>query len=288
MPATQLIKTRIRSVKSTRQITKAMELVAASKLRRAQAIVAQTAAYAKAAQELLTFLRQSGETVHVPLYQKRTVKNRLYIIIASDRGLAGAFNSNILKTFTNAAKADQAAGIGVSVISIGRQAGQFVARLKGVEVVGSYTNFPEAPDANSLQPIIGTALELFISGEVDAAEVIFTEYVSTLVQKATSMHLLPAGFEDVEVSEEVKIADFEPSAEAVLQTVTIRMLESQLAQAIYASAASEHSMRMMAMRNATDNATGIVDDLTLEMNKARQAYITQELAEITGGAEAMK
>ncbi len=288
MPATQLIKTRIRSVKSTRQITKAMELVAASKLRRAQAVVARTADYARAAQELLTYLRQSGETIDVSLYQARPVKKRLYIVIASDRGLAGAYNSNVFKAFTRAAKADQAEGIDVSAITIGRQAGQFVARLKGVETVGSYTNFPDEPDANNLQPIIGTALEQFISGEVDAVEIIFTEYVSTLVQKAGGMHLLPAGFEDIEVSEDVKIADFEPSAEAVLQTVTIRMLESQLAQSIYSAAASEYSMRMMAMRNATDNASGIIDDLTLEMNKARQAYITQELAEITGGAEAMK
>ncbi|HEX6461941.1 MAG TPA: ATP synthase F1 subunit gamma [Candidatus Saccharimonadales bacterium] len=288
MPATQLIKTRIRSVKSTRQITKAMELVAASKLRRAQAAVARTADYARAARELLTFLRQSGETIDVALYQQRRVKKRLYIVVASDRGLAGAYNSNVFKAFARAAKADQAEGIDVAVISIGRQAGQFVARLKGVETVGSYTNFPDEPDASSLQPIIGTALEQFISGEVDAVEVIFTEYVSTLVQKAGGMHLLPAGFEDVEVSEDVKIADFEPSAEAVLQTVTIRMLESQLTQAIYSAAASEYSMRMMAMKNATDNASGIIEDLTLEMNKARQAYITQELAEITGGAEAMK
>lgn len=288
MPATQAIKTRIRSVKNTRQITKAMQLVAASKLRRAQAVVVRTREYAEMARELLTYLRQSGETSHAPLYEERPVKKRLYIVISSDRGLAGAFNNNVFKAYTKAVQADRVAGIATSVITIGRQAGHFVARLKDVEVIGSYANFPEEPDAHNLQPIIGTALEQFITKQIDAAEIIYTKYVSSLVQTATSLHVLPAGFDDIEVHGHIRIADFEPSAEAVLQTVTIRLLETQLAQAIYASAASEHSMRMLAMQNATENASGIIDDLTLEMNKARQAYITQELAEITGGAEALK
>lgn len=287
MPATKVIKNRITSVKNTRQITKAMELVAASKLRKAQEAAQRTALYAKAARELLTHLRSTGDADKAPLYQARVVKNRLYIIVSSDRGLAGAYNSNVLKQLMRAMSDDKKAGVTVKALTIGRQAARFIARLKGVESIGSYENFPDEPDVNYLQPVVKTSVTSFQNGIVDAVDVIFTEYVSSITQNAQRIQLLPAGFEDTEVPPEIAQADFEPSAETVLETVTLRLLESQLLQSVLASKASEYSMRMMAMHNATDNATDIMEDLTLEMNKARQAYITQELAEITGGAEAM-
>lgn len=289
MPATKTIKNRIGSVKNTRQITKAMELVAASKLRRAQEAAARTAVYAQAARELLTHLRHVASPDEAPLYQARdVVKKRLYIVVSSDRGLAGAYNSNIFKQFTSKLSDDKKAGIDISVITIGRQAGRFVARLKGIEAIGSYEDFPDEPDVSALQPIVNTAVTSFSDGSIDAVDIIYTEYVSSINQDARRLQLLPAGFEEVEVPDAISLADFEPSAAAVLETVTLRLLESQLLQSVLASRASEYSMRMVAMHNATDNASDLIDDLTLEMNKARQAYITQELAEITGGAEAMK
>lgn len=287
MPATGAIKSRIGSVKNTRQITKAMELVAASKLRKAQEAAQRTALYAKTAREILTHLRHTSETLRAPLYEDRQVKNRLYLVISSDRGLAGAYNSNIFKQFTQRLKEDRTAGVDARVLTVGRQAGRFAARLKDVSTIGSYEDMPDNPDATQLQALISSAVRAFTGGEVDAVELIYTEYVSSIAQETRSQQLLPAGFEDVEVPANISQAEFEPSPEAVLETVTMRLLESQLLQALLASKASEYSMRMMAMHSATDNASDIIEDLTLEMNKARQAYITQELAEITGGAEAL-
>ncbi len=288
MPATQAIKSRIGSVKNTRQITKAMELVAASKLRRAQEAVRHTSEYATAARELLTYLRSLPETDDAALYQKRDViKTKLYIVVSGDRGLAGAYNSNVMKQLIAKLRDDKAAGIAAQIITVGRLAGRFVARLQDVTTVGAYENLPDKPHNEQLQPIISTAVDAFLKGDIDAAEIIYTEYVSSVVQTAQSVPFLPAGFELAEGDTAVRQATFEPSVSAVLETVTMRLLESQLLQTLLAARASEYSMRMMAMHNATDNANGIIDDLTLEMNKARQAYITQELAEITGGAEAL-
>jgi F-type H+-transporting ATPase subunit gamma len=288
MASTQQIKSRIRSVKSTKQITKAMELVAASKMRRAQEATQRTALFAQTAQELLTRLSQLVDVQGFELFERRTVKNRLIILITSDRGLAGAYDSNMLKMYTQQLKADREAGISTRTISIGRKGSNFVSRLTDVELVGAYADFPDRPSANELQPIIGTAVQLFVEGEIDAVDVIFTDYINSLRQEGRLQRLLPAGFEETEVSHEVQVAEFEPSAEVVLQNAVMRLIEVQLLQAMLDAEASEYSMRMVAMRNATDNANSLVDDLTLEFNNARQAAITQELAEITGGAEAMK
>ncbi|MBL8159672.1 ATP synthase F1 subunit gamma [Candidatus Saccharibacteria bacterium] len=288
MPATRAIRDRIGSVKNTRQITRAMELVAASNLRRAQEAAGATREYAATARELLAHLNAAGDAERQPLYAERAVKSRLYIVVSSDQGLAGAYNSNLLKLLTVRLRADKHDGIASSLITLGRQAGNFAARLAGVTVDGAHTDLPDAPDQNFLQPIIGSAVRQFLDGEYDAVDIIYTNYVSTVSQEPVAIRLLPAGFDDVEVPASLQQATFEPSAEEVLETITIRLLESQLLQAMLSAKASEYMMRMMAMHNATDNANGLIDDLTLEMNKARQAYITQELAEITGGAEAMK
>lgn len=288
MPATRAIKDRIGSVKNTRQITRAMELVAASNLRRAQEAANATRDYARMARELLAHLNANGEADTSPLYLERPVKHRLYLVVASDQGLAGAYNGNILKLLMTRLTEDRQAGVTSSLVTIGKQAGNFAARLQSVSVSGSYVDVPDAPDQTYLQPIIGAAVRRFLDGDIDAVEVLYTDYLSSVSQKPTSVQLLPAGFSDVTVPAAIQTASFEPSAAEVLETITVRLLESQLLRAMLSAKASEYMMRMLAMHNATDNASGLIDDLTLEMNKARQAYITQELAEITGGAEAMK
>ncbi|HEX4662039.1 MAG TPA: ATP synthase F1 subunit gamma [Candidatus Saccharimonadales bacterium] len=288
MASTQQIKGRIRSVKTTKQITKAMEMVAASRMRRAQEATTRTRLYAETARELLTRLSQLTDVKNDPLFAGRSIKNRLIILITSDRGLAGAYDSNMLKLYTQQLKADRAAKIGTQTICIGRKGSNFVARVKDVQTVGVYHDFPDQPSANELRPILDTVVQLFITGEIDAVDVIFTGYINSLRQESRQQRILPAGFEETEVSHAIDTADFEPSAEVVLQNTTMRLLEVQLFQSMLDAKASEYSMRMIAMRNATDNATGLIDDLTLEFNNARQAAITQELAEITGGAEAMK
>lgn len=288
MASTRQLKSRVKSVKGTRQITKAMQLVAASKMRKAQESAHQVQLFSEAARELLTYLRSLPDTNNHHLYDKRNVETRLIVLITSDRGLAGAYNSNVLKRYTEQLKADKANGIATKTICIGRKAAQFVARLKDTEVVGVYEGMQEHPSENDLRPVVSTIMNKFMADEVDAVDVIFTEYKNSILQIANTKQLLPAGFVETEVSMELSQSAFEPSAEEVLEATTRRLIAVQLFQAYLDSVASEHSMRMIAMKNATDNAGDLIDDLTLEMNKVRQAAITQELSEISGGVEAMK
>lgn len=291
MASRQQIKQRIGSVKSTRQITKAMQLVAASKLRRAQEAAVGPRTYAEMARDILARLRHiAGGESEFHLFAERPVKNRLLIVITSDRGLAGAYNANVIRQMITELRADRSAQAGTSVIAIGKRVANAASRIAELDVRGVYQELPDKPDANTLRPILTTAVGLFADGDVDAVDIIYTKFISTVVQEVQVKRLLPAGL-DLETAEEKhedQDISVEPSAEVVLRSTTLRLLDAQIYQALLEAAASEHSMRMLAMKNATDNASDIVDDLTLEYNNARQAAITQELAEITGGAEAMK
>jgi len=288
MANTITLKRRIGSVRNTRQITKAMELVAASKMRRAQEYASAGRAYREFAYSLLTRLSAITEVEEHPLFVKRDIKRRLYVVISSNGTLAGAYNANIMRMLTRAIIADEKAGIKVQVIAVGKQGAQFVRRLQGVDLIAAYTDLSDRPTSNEIRPILNTMIEKYTNLDTDDVHVLYTNFKSNLVQIATDLPLLPARFEAQEGEETLSNTTFEPSIESVLDNVTERLLEVQVWQAILESLASEHSMRMMAMKNATDNASDIIDDLTLEFNTARQAAITQELAEITGGAEAMK
>ncbi|HTK39797.1 MAG TPA: ATP synthase F1 subunit gamma [Patescibacteria group bacterium] len=288
MPSTRQLKGRIRSVKSTKQITKAMQMVAASKMRRAQEAQKATVDYTQAANELLTYLAGQGATRNHPLFMTRDVRRRLLIVITSDKGLAGAYNSNVLKRYLSEIRTDRDAGISTQTITVGRKASQFSTRLKDVEVRGTYDDMPDEVEGSSFHSIVSTAAELYRNEEVDAVDIVYTEFVSSLTQRAKIQRILPAGYDETDVRDSIRTASYEPSAEAVLEGVAYRLVGAQIYQALLDGRASEHSMRMVAMKNATDNASDLIDDLTLAMNKARQAAITQELAEISGGAEAMK
>ena len=288
MANTITLKRRIGSVRNTRQITKAMELVAASKMRRAQEHAQHGRAYRMAAYSLLTRLSRMSEATEHPLFAKRPIKAKLYIVISSNRGLAGAYNANIMRLLARSILADTQAKITVQVIAIGKQAANFAGRLHGVELIAAYPAYGDNPTANDIRPLLNTVTELYIDKKVDSVQLLYTEFKSNLSQIATPLSLLPAQFEETKDEGTLDNVTFEPSIEAVLDNVTIRLLEVQLWQAMLESIASEHSMRMMAMKNATDNASDLIDDLTLAFNTARQAAITQELAEITGGAEAIK
>lgn len=288
MASTRQIKSRIRSVKSTKQITKAMELVAASKLRRAQEATLASRLYSDTARELLTQLSHLTDVQQNMFFHKRKMKARLIIVVTSDRGLAGSYNANALKQLAGVIKEDQTEGIKDHVICVGRKGAQFVSKLKGVELVGVYQSLPEHLSATDVRPILSSAIQLFLTEEVDAVDIITTKFINSLVQTSYRQPLLPAGFIETEVSHDVAVSTFEPSVETVLDGATLRLLEAQLFQALLDGAASEHSMRRTSMKNATDNAGDIIDDLTLEMNKVRQAAITQELSEISAGVEAMK
>jgi F-type H+-transporting ATPase subunit gamma len=303
MASTQQIKSRIRSVKNTKQITKAMELVAASKMRRAQETTLASRDYTRTARQILTRLRELTDVSNHPLFVVREVKSRILIVITSDRGLAGAYNSNVLRQLTKELTADRENNIQTNLILIGKQAAKFVAKIEGVSLLGSYDNMPEKPSINDLQPVLTTIKEQFnsqikvvsenkrpklVEPQTDAVDILYTDYKSSVVQTVTLSKLLPAAFDGIRISEDLSDAIFEPSPEAVLNTVADRLVDVQLWQAFLESQASEQSSRMMAMKTASDNAGDLIDDLTLAANTARQAAITQELAEITGGAEAMR
>lgn len=287
MASTQVLKTRIRSVKNTKQITKAMQLVAASKMRRAQDATKASAPYTDAARELLAGLSGKTSVARHPLFVARPIASRLLIVIASDKGLAGAYNSNVLKAYINEFKHDETAKVTTKTIAIGRKAAQFVSRIKGAQVLGVYEELSDRPDANEIKAVLESAREAFISGDVDAVDVVYTDFISSLNQKPTVLRVLPAGAHDSSATGAAGDVTYEPSTEEVLDGVAYRLVTAQIFQALLDARASEHSMRMLAMKNATDNASDLVDDLTLEMNKARQGAITQELAEISGGVEAL-
>lgn len=288
MPSQRQLKSRIRSVKNTKQITKAMQMVAASKMRRAQEATKLTTPYTQTAREILAHLAQQGETKDHPLFEERDVKNRLLIVVASDKGLAGAYNTNVSKQYIRELLADDKAGVKTITIAVGRKVTAFATRLKNVELIGAYEDLPDQLEGHELRAALDSAYKLFTEGEVDAVDMVYTDFVNSVTQVAKTERLLPAGNVELPEGDELYEALFEPDAETVLTSVVYRLVNAQLFQAFLDARASEHSMRMIAMKNATDNASDLIDDLTLAMNKARQAAITQELAEISGGAEAMK
>lgn len=288
MASRQQLKSRIGSVKNTKQITKAMELVSASKMRKAQDFAMRSRDYRDLAAKILTRLRELTDVSKHPLYVQRKIKNRLHVVITSNRGLAGAYNSNVLRQLTRELQQDKDNGINSQAIIIGKQGAKFIVRFEHVEVIAVYQSFPDHPTPNDIRPILETIIDKYTNKEVDAVDITFTDYKSSINQVVTIERLLPAAAVDVPISPDLEVAEFEPSPKAVVENVTERLIEAQLNQAFMESSASEQSMRMMAMKNATDNASDLIEDLTLAFNTARQAAITQELAEISGGAEAMK
>ncbi len=286
MASTITLKRRITSIRNTRQITKAMELVSASKLRRAQDYAQRSRDYRDLAYDLLKKLNAMSEVERMPLFRKRVIKNRLYVVITSNTGLAGAYNANILKLLTNGLREDRDKHIKTHVITIGSKGAHFVRRLADVDLMAAYSPLGDQPTANDVRPILNTVIQHYIDESIDDVQILYTEFKTSLVQQAQALQLLPAPLMDVD-SDAMPISNFEPDVETVVQEVTTRLIEAQLWQAVLESLASEHAMRMIATRNATDNANDLIDDYTLALNTARQADITQQLAEITGGAEAL-
>jgi len=280
MAALQSIKRQIRSVTSTRQITKAMQLVAASKLRKYQEAALLPQAYSKAAEELLVRLGGSLETQQHPLYQRRPIKQALTIVVAGDRTLAGPYNSNIFRTF---AQHIEELGVPQQAIAVGRQAGHRIARAAGVEEIAAYTIDSGEGDVELAQPILREITELYEAETIDAVHIVYTKFNSTVSQEVAIKQLLPVEQPTGGGTQ----SELEPDPETLLDVATRHLLEAQILQAILESRASEQAARMLAMMNATDNADDLIKDYTLEYNNARQAAITQELAEISAGSEAI-
>lgn len=286
MASTITLKRRISSIKGTRQITKAMQLVSASKLRRAQDYAQRSRDYRDLAYDLLKRLNALPEVEQHPLFKKRAVKARLYVIVTTNTGLAGAFTANALKQLTLALQQDRKDGVKSQVITIGSKAAQFTRRLSGVELVSAYPPYSDQPTANDIRPLLNTVIDRYEKEEADEVFVIYTQFNSTISQEAKTQQLLPAPRLDNN-DKQPPASNFEPDVETVIEQVTTRLVEAQIWQAVLESLASEHAMRMLATKNATDNANDLIKDYTLELNSARQADITQQIAEISGGAEAL-
>jgi len=291
MPSTRDLRRRIKSIKNTSQITKAMQMVAASKMRKAQQAALAGRPYAKLMNSVLAEVTfHAGDFTH-PLMEVREVKKRGVIVISTDKGLCGALNSNLMR---EAAKFDKNT---TSHITAGRKASQFVARTKR-QLSAEFT-YKDAPLFSEARAISKFAQDLFLNGEVDHVDVLFTNFISTLNQKPEARPLLPVGeIKAIEAGVEgeghgtelLRGATeflFEPGAEQVLGALLPHYLNFQVYQFLLEAKASEHSARMVAMKNATDNAKQLIKDLTLEYNKLRQANITKELLEITSAAMAM-
>jgi len=293
MASTRQIKGRIRSVKSNKQITKAMEMVASSKLRHAQESALKSKQYSHAALEILNSLANLTDIKSHDLFKTRKIRSRTLVVITSDRGLAGAYNANALKILTKEITDDKANDVKTSVIAIGKKGAQLVTRLKDVEVLGVY-NAGDKASQNDIRSVTATLIDKFKATETDKVDIIATEFVNSITQTPKQLTLLPVGHNILrthhltQTEKQITEAKFEPSMPIVLEYVVERLIEATLYQAMLDSVASEHAMRRVAMKNASDNASDIIDDLTLEMNKVRQAGITQELSEISAGVEAMK
>jgi F-type H+-transporting ATPase subunit gamma len=280
------LRRRITSIKGTRQITKALELVSASKLRRAQAYAQQSRDYRDLAYDLLKRLNSISEVEQMPLFKKRPVKSRLYLVITSSTGLAGAYNANVLKLLTASLTKDRDEKIKSKVITVGSKGAQFVRHLKDVELVAVYAAFGDQPAANDIRPVLNNLMSHYVDGQADEVQIIYTQFKSTITQEAKIQQVLPAPAPETSGAKE-PISNFEPDVETVVEQVATRLVEAQIWQAVLEGLASEHAMRMLATKSATDNANDLIKDYTLELNTARQAAITQELAEISGGAEAL-
>lgn len=292
MPSTRDIRRRIKSVKNTAQITKAMQMVASAKMRKAQQAALAGRPYASLMNEVLAAATAGAGEFQHPLTERREVKKRALIIISTDKGLCGALNTNLLR---EAAKAHSPTTV---YVVAGRKAAQWVARLKR-ELVAEFS-YKDAPEFSEARAISKFAQELFLSGQADAVDVVFTNYVNTLTQKAELRSLLPLGrLQKLEADlrgngapEEIQSSTsrefgFEPAAPQLLGNLLPHYLNYQVYQMLLEAKASEHSARMVAMKSATDNAKQLIKDLTLEYNKLRQANITKELLEITSAAMAM-
>lgn len=264
-----------------------MELVAASKMRRAQDQAKATRDYREAAEGILRRLSTVTEIDKHPLFVRRKIKTQLIIVVTSDRGLAGAYNGNVIKELVRRIEDNEKRSIKTDIVTVGKKGGQFISRISNTQSAGAYPMVSDNPSPAEIRPIITEALKAYETGKVDSLAVINTQFISNIAQEVNYTELLPTVAPENHDMSPLQMAFFEPSIEAIVDDAVLRLIEVQLWQFVLESLASEHSMRMMAMKSATDNAGEIIDDLTLEFNTARQAAITQEIAEIVGGAEAI-
>jgi F-type H+-transporting ATPase subunit gamma len=294
MATVQDLKRRVRSVENTRKITKAFELVASARLRRAQARIEAMRPYADKMLELMSGVaRASVSKQRLPLLQRREPKTTAIVALTGDRGLAGGFNAQVIRRALALGRELEGEGQTVRWLVSGRK-GRSTFRFRRLELLADWTGFSDRPAYTDAQAIAHRLAELYVDGEVDRVIVIYNAFVSALTQRVTEQEVLPIPEHLLETDEEERREDairgdfiYEPEPEQILERLLPVYLETELYRSLLESAASEQGARMTAMRNASKNAGELIDSYTLAMNRARQAEITQEILEVVAGADAL-
>jgi F-type H+-transporting ATPase subunit gamma len=294
MATVQDLKRRIRSIRNTRKITKAMELVASARLRRAQARIEAMRPYADRMMELMVGTARASTSLRgLALLQRREVRTAAIVPLTGDRGLAGAFNAQVLRRAFALERRLRSEGVEARWLVAGKK-GRSTLRFRGYELEQAWTGFSDRPGYADAQAIANRLAELYASEEVDRVVIVYNHFVSPLVQKAVEQDVLPVPEQVLERGEEearqaALLGDFiyEPEPEQILERLLPVYVETELYRALLESAASEQGARMTAMRNASSNAADLIESLTLAMNRARQAEITQEILEVVAGADAL-
>lgn len=285
MASLREIKGRINSTKKTSQITKAMQMVSASKLNRAENNAKSFVPYMEKIQEVVASIAIGSKDASHPMLVSRPVKKTAYLVITADRGLAGAYNANVIRKVYQTIQERHQSQDEYAVIAIGRVGRDFFLK-RGINVVLDIAGLPDQPSFMDIKEIAGKAVGMFADGTFDELYMYYNHFVSAIQHEVTEKKLLP--LTDITTSSKLMSYEFEPSAEEILEVLLPQYAESFIYGAILDGKASEHAARMTAMKNATDNAHELINTLTLSYNRARQASITQEITEIVGGAAALE
>lgn len=288
MASLKEIDSRIKSTKKMKQITKAMNMVSSSKLRRAEKNTKQFEPYMEKMQDAITAIAGASKNSSHPMLRPRHIQRSGYLVITSDKGLAGAYSSNVLKRLVNDIKEKHTNSDEYSIIVLGQSGVDFL-KNRGYEVESSLVDVPDQPSFKSIQAIAKHAIDLFSEEHIDELKIYYSHYVSVLENKPSVKQVLPLSQEDSSQGQgQMSSYEFEPDKDSILRVILPQYVESLIYGTILDAKASEHAARMTAMKNASENATELIDDLSLQYNRARQAEITQQITEIVGGSAALE
>ncbi len=281
------ITTKIRSIENTKKVTSALEMVSASKIRKSQDLMNATRPYANMIRRVMGHLSKANPEYRHPFTVRRDEIRKVgYVIVSTDRGLCGGLNHNLFKLVLGSVSEWQEKGAEISLVTLGKKAGAFFKNIK-VEIAAQAFDLGEKPQIEDLIGAIKVMLDAYREENVDQVYVVYNRFINTMSQSPVLEQLLPLPDTDDEEIRDIWDYIYEPDAEALLDTVLVRYIEADVYHAVLENLASEHAARMIAMKNATENAGELIDELTLVFNKARQAAITQEISEIVGGAAAV-
>ena len=287
----RILRGRIKSVQATKKITRAMELIAASRIVKAQQRVVAAVPYSDMITEVVRDLSAAGSGKAMPLLAGReVVKNVCYVVLTADRGLCGGYNSGVMRATEGEIKQDALQGRGHTIVAIGRKAESYF-RFRGYNVANNFTGFTDSPTYSIAKEIGEYVTGLYVDGTVDRVELVYTRFITSGNQEVVQRPLVPLDAQVAEGGDAKNAAgadyEFEPTPEAILETLLPRYVEARVYAALLNAAASEHAFRQRAMKAATDNAEELIKNLSRIMNRARQDSITTEIMEIVSGAEAM-